>query len=76
MLGQTGLGYVAQVQSFSSGYIIGGSFTFLAIPILFALRRLDKPNDYFTGEAGEKGVCAAQGLPDVSAIDSKARQAS
>jgi MFS family permease len=76
MLGQSGLGYLAQVRSLSSGYITGGFTTLLAIPVLYALRRLDKTADYIVGDAGKSGVCAAQGLPDVAAVDSKARQAS
>jgi MFS family permease len=76
MFGQSGLGYLAQIRSFSIGYVTGGFTTLLAIPVLFALRRLDKPADYIIGNAGKSGVCAAQGLPDVAAVDSKARQAS
>jgi MFS family permease len=76
MLGQSGLGYLAQVRSLSSGYITGGFTTLLAVPVLYALRRLNKTADYIVGDAGKSGVCAAQGLPDVAAVDSKARQAS
>jgi MFS family permease len=76
MIGQGGLGYLAQIRSISSGYVTGGVTTILAIPILFALRRLDKTTDYIIGEAGKSGVCAAQGLPDVATIDTKARQVS
>ncbi len=75
MVGQGGLGYLAQLRSLSSGYITGGITTLFAIPILYALRRLDAPTDYFVGNAGTSGVCAAQGLPDVATVDSKARQA-
>ena len=76
MIGQSGLGYLAHVRSFSSGYITGGLTTILAIPVLMLLRRLNKPTDLIVGEAGKSGVCAAQGLPDVAGVDSKARQAS
>jgi MFS family permease len=76
MLGQGGLGYLVQIQSYSGGYVTGGLITLLALPILFVLRRLGKQTDYIVGEAGKSGVCAAQGLPDVATIDSKARQAS
>ncbi len=76
MLGQGGLGYLAQIRSLSTGYVTGGITTLLALPILYALRRLDKPTDYIVGEAGKSGVCAAQGLPEVATVDAKARQAS
>jgi hypothetical protein len=76
MFGQSGLGYLAQIRSFSIGYVTGGFTTLLAIPILYALRRLNKPADVIVGGAGKSGVCAAQGLPEVATIDSKARQAS
>jgi len=76
MLGQGGLGYLAQLRSLSTGYVTGGITTLFAIPLLYALRRLDTPTDYFVGNAGQSGVCAAQGLPDVATVDAKARQAS
>lgn len=75
MVGQGGLGYLSQIQSLSTGYATGGIFTLLALPILLGLRRLAKPADFITGNAGIEGVCAAQGLPDAANIDTKARQA-
>nr|MBC8503670.1 MFS transporter [Chloroflexota bacterium] len=75
MLGQGGLGYLAQIRSLSTGYVTGGIATLFAVPILFALRRLDSGSDFFVGDAGQSGVCAAQGLPDVAAVDSKSRLA-
>lgn len=75
MLGQGGLGYLSQMRSLSSGYATGGIFTLLALPVLLGLRRLAQPADFITGDAGKECVCAAQGLPDVANIDTKARQA-
>lgn len=75
MLGQGGLGYLSQMRSLSSGYATGGIFTLLALPVLLGLRKLAQPADFITGDAGKEGVCAAQGLPDVANIDTKARQA-
>ncbi len=75
MLGQGGLGYLAQIRSLSSGYVTGGITTILAVPILIALRRLNSVSDFFTGDAGQSGVCAAQGLPDVATVDARSRQA-
>ncbi len=75
MLGQGGLGYLSQFRSLSTGYVFGGLTTLLALPILFVLRRMDTDTDYIVGEAGQGGVCAAQGLPEVATVDAKARQA-
>jgi len=63
------------VQSLSTGYIAGGFTTLLSLPVLYALRRLDSPTGIIVGEAGKSGVCAAQGLPVVATVDTKARQA-
>ena len=69
MFGQTGLGRLAQVQSIDAGYVVGGLFSVLAVPVVLALRRLDEPADRFVGTAGVQGACAAQGLPNVTAVD-------
>jgi MFS family permease len=75
MLGQGGLGFLAQVRSLSLGYMAGGFTTLFAIPILLALRRQNSLDDLITANAGQIGTCAAQGLPEVATIDTKARQA-
>jgi MFS family permease len=75
MVGQSGLGYLAQIRSLASGYVVGGATTLLAIPVLMYLRRLDSLQDYIVGDAGKSGVCAAQGLPEVATIDPKSRRA-
>lgn len=75
MVGQSGLGYLSQIQSLSTGYVTGGITTLIALPIIFGLRRLAQPADFITTDAGIEGVCAAQGLPDVATVDNKARQA-
>ncbi len=69
MIGQLGLGRLAQMQSLASGYVVGGLVTTLAMPAIFALRRLDETADLIVGEAGKQGACAAQGLPQVAAVD-------
>jgi MFS family permease len=69
MFGQAGLGRLAQVQSIDAGYVVGGLFSALAVPVVLALRRLDEPADRFVGTAGVQGACAAQGLPNVTAVD-------
>lgn len=69
MVGQIGLGRLAQTQSIAAGYIVGGFTTILALPVLLLLRRLNEPADLIIGAAGKQGACAAQGLPNVSAVD-------
>jgi MFS family permease len=70
IVGQSGLGFVAQMQSFGSGYVYGGLFSGLMTPVWWLLRRRNDEADFFAGErAGEDAVCAAQGLPSISNID-------
>lgn len=45
VIGQTGLGYIAQQQNIASGFVVGGLATLLAFPFLFMLRRLGDPAD-------------------------------
>ncbi|MDX2379722.1 MAG: MFS transporter [Acidimicrobiia bacterium] len=68
--GQVGLGAVADNRSFSAGYVVGGLFTGLAVPVLFALRRLGGPADQIIGaDAGVDGTCPA-GLPRDTGVES------
>jgi MFS family permease len=69
MFGQLGLGRISQTQSIAMGYVVGGLITGLVLPVVVRLRRLDEPADIIVGTAGEYGACAAQGLPNVSAVD-------
>ncbi len=69
MFGQIGLGRIAQTQSIATGYIIGGFTTVLVLPVIVLLRRLNEPADVIVGAAGKRGACAAQGIPNVSAVD-------
>lgn len=68
--GQIGLGYVAQQRSIAAGYLVGGLLTFLALPLLVRLRKASSPADLIVGRAGTISGCAAQGLPEISGIDS------
>jgi MFS family permease len=68
-VGQLGLGRLAQNQSISAGYVVGGLALTLVLPVVARLRRLDEPADIIVGSAGKQGACAAQGLPEVSAVD-------
>jgi hypothetical protein len=75
ILGQAGLGYVSQVRSIASGFVIGGAATLLALPLYGALRRSGQPADSLKGRAGAPSACAAQGLPANSSVDTKAEGA-
>ena len=70
VIGQTSLGRIAQTRSIASGYVFGGLFTLLAVPVLVSLRHIEGKADQFDEQAGTKSTCAAQGLPVVSAVDS------
>jgi MFS family permease len=70
--GQVGLGALAQAQSISAGYVAGGFITALALPLVLAVRRIGSPADQIIGtNAGVESLCAAQGLPAVSAVDTE-----
>jgi MFS family permease len=68
VLGQTGLGQLAQARSIATGYVAGGAATLLALPLLIALRRLNDDGDLIVGRAGQQAACAGQGLPEVTAV--------
>ena len=72
MVGQSGLGYLSQERSLSTGYITGGLVTLFALPFLGLLRKLGGSGDHIVGKAGKKSVCPAQGLPPISAVESVA----
>ena len=73
--GQLGLGYISRAQSVGVGYVTGGLALLLALPPLLALRGLGDRADLILGRrAGMRGACAAQGLPEVSSVDTIARQ--
>ena len=69
--GQAGLGYLSEVQSIGTGYVTGGLAILLALPVLAMLRRLEQPADRIIGEAGKRSACAAQGIPDVSTLETE-----
>ena len=68
--GQIGLGAVADNRSFSAGYVVGGLFTALAVPVLFALRRVGGSADQIIGtRGGVDGTCPS-GLPRDTGVQS------
>jgi MFS family permease len=73
--GQAGLGYLARLHDYGTGYLAGGAITLLAIPLLLGVRLLREDADRIVGRAGRRGPCAAQGLAGVGALDDKPRTA-
>jgi hypothetical protein len=74
VLGQTGLGRLAQTRSIAAGYVVGGLATVLVWPVLALLRRRNDAADMIVGTAGERSACAGQGIPDVSALNTTTTQ--
>jgi hypothetical protein len=73
--GQIGLGYLARAQSIATGYVTGGVALLATLPVLVVLRVMKEPADSIVGRrAGQPAPCAGQGLPDISTVDSTARQ--
>ncbi len=69
MVGQVGLGRLAQTQSIADGYVVGGLITALVVPVVLRLRGRNDQEDAIVGEAGKYGACAAQGIPNVATVD-------
>jgi MFS family permease len=68
---QTALGQVSRQAGIAQAYVLGGAAMLFTLPLLFMLRRLGGPADLIEGEAGHKGGCAGQGLPDSAQVDSR-----
>lgn len=68
-MGVWGLGRLAQNQSIAAGYVVGGLTTVFVLPVIFILRRQNEQADIIVGTAGKQGACAAQGIPNISAVD-------
>lgn len=73
MVGQLGLGKIGQSFSLAFGYVVGGSVMFLMLPIVGRIRGMNENADLIVGSAGRPGPCAAQGIPQVSAVDASSR---
>jgi hypothetical protein len=64
MAGQAGLGWVTATRgTLSSGYVVGGAITAIAIPLLIGMRRLGGGPDRIVGRAGRFAVCAPTTVP-------------
>jgi hypothetical protein len=72
VIGQSGLGSLAENRSIASGYVVGGLTTILVWPVVWLLRRRNEQIDLIIGDAGKESACAAQGLPNVCCLDSQA----
>ncbi len=72
VIGQNGLGQLSQSMSLASGYIIGGIATVFVWPLIWGLRKREDPVDFIVEDAGLDSACAAQGIPNVSTLDSHA----
>ena len=70
--GQVGLGRVSDARGFGPGYVVGGAFTVLALPFLFAVRRVGGDADRITGVDDADGVAGTcpSGLPRNTGIES------
>jgi MFS family permease len=69
--GQGGLGYLTKVRDYSTGYIVGGAFTVLALPLFYLLRKVGEDADKIIGKPGKHSPCAAQGIAGTGAMDDK-----
>ena len=74
MVGQTGLGQLAQVQSYGAGYVVSGLMSALVWPLLAMLQHRGDECDVIVHKAGQRSACAGQGLPCVATVDAAARQ--
>ncbi len=73
--GQVGLGALGQSRSVSAGYVVGGALTAIALPVLWAVRRLGGEADRIVGAAaGVEGSCAAPGLPSIATVQGQHAQ--
>ena len=73
--GSLGLGYLSRARSVPTAYVVGGLGALVAVRPLLRLRRLGEHADLIIGrKAGKRGPSAAQGLPDVAAVDATPRQ--
>lgn len=68
--GQVGLGALSGARSFSAGYLVGGSLTAVALPLLVLLRRLGGSPDQLapSGHDQADGTCPI-GLPRETGVD-------
>lgn len=69
IVGQTGLGELAERRGYSAGYIVGGAVTLLAVPLVWLVRRRNDDADFFVGSNPEVQSCTPPGLPALAGVD-------
>lgn len=67
VVGQTGLGYVAEQDGFSAGYVVCGAVTLAALPFYALVRNVGDDADYFEGRRPDY-ACATPGVPAISQV--------
>ena len=67
--GQVGLGAVSDARSFSSGYVVGGALTGLAVPVLLLLRRVGGNADQLSSQPESTHASCPPGLPRVTGVE-------
>ncbi len=67
--GQLGLGALSDARTIPSGYLAGGAATLVALPLLWAVRRVAGIGDEVAGRVAPES-CAAAGLPGIAQVDS------
>lgn len=72
--GQVGLGAVSDARSFSAGYVVGGTITLAALPLLMSLRRLGGVADQLDTAGPQVGVAEScpSGLPRITGVEAVA----
>jgi len=71
--GQTGLGVVADRTSYSVGYVLGGAISLAAVPIVWMVRRMRTPEDFYESSAPhEPKACVPKGLPAIATVETSA----
>lgn len=69
VVGQAGLGALAERRGYSAGYIVGGLAALVSVPIVWLVRRRADAEDFFEGsDPARQGACAAEGLPQIAAV--------
>ncbi len=75
IVGQVGLGWLARAQSIGIGYVVGGAFTAVAVPLYLGVRRRGAASDLIGADgAVVRAPCAAQGIPEIAGVDARSRQ--
>ncbi|MCC6612401.1 MAG: MFS transporter [Anaerolineae bacterium] len=69
VVSQVALGQLAETGGIAQGYVIGGIFSALSLPLLWLLRRLPSDADTIVGRASVQGGQAGQGIPANSQVD-------